>query len=31
MNSLHVVEEHCVLAEAVPKGAVDGTEARMPV
>ncbi len=26
-----VVEERCVLAEAVPRGAVDGTQERMPV
>ena len=26
-----VVEEHCVLAEAVPRGAVDDTQERMPV
>jgi len=26
-----MVEEHCVLGEAVPEGAVDGTEERMPV
>ena len=26
-----VVGEHCVLAEAVPEGAVDDTQERMPV
>ena len=31
MNNLQVVEEHCVRSEAVPEGAVDCTEERMPV
>ena len=30
-NPMTVVEEHSILAEAVPKGAVDGMEERMPV
>ena len=31
MNNLQVVEEHSVRSEAVPEGAVDCTEERMPV
>ena len=30
-NFMTVVEEHCILAEAIPKGVVDGIQERMPV
>jgi hypothetical protein len=30
-NPMTVVEEHSVLAEAIPRGVVDDTEERMPV